>query len=478
MRPRVGRSLHVFHFAPNPSRAPSGITLICPWFPPGGPLSFWVLFKVSASIESVQQLKRPTLSRVSDTAAGAPAPWLGGVCAGISVQTGISVVAVRALAVAAALLGGVGVLAYVWLWITLPEKPGTRPPAEPVGASGGGNPELASPDPFSRRRQSRQLFFVGMSLLALTVILAASPSLLGIPWTTVAWGVAILAGLSLVWVQAPRLTGPDRAGGLVLVLSGVGLVTLGIIMIVFEHELVPEVILGVLIAALVASGVLAAVIPLGIRVVRDLTASKEREAREAERADIAAHLHDSVLQTLTLIRAGAEDPARVRALALSQERELRSWLYTGRQEAQNSLVRALQVAAEEVEATYGIPVEVVTVGDSVTSPSALAAVAAAAEAITNAARHGAPPISVYQECGPTTLEIFIKDSGPGFDPGRIPAGRLGFRQSVLGRVSRAGGQVTVRSAALQGAGTLARGTEVKITVPLEPAPTPPQRSET
>ena len=188
-----------------------------------------------------------------------------------------------------------------------------------------------------------------------------------------------------------------------------------------------------------------------------MTQAREDQVREAERADIAAHLHDSVLQTLTLIRSSADDPVRVRALSLGQERELRAWLYTGREEVAESLAGAVKEAAGTVESTYGVPVNVVTVGDCRPGPVELAMVAAGAEAMANAVRHGAPPVSVYLEVTPSGSGLYVKDCGSGFDLEAIPEDRHGVRHSIIGRMERAGGSAEIRM--------LATGTEVHMSAP-------------
>ena len=190
-----------------------------------------------------------------------------------------------------------------------------------------------------------------------------------------------------------------------------------------------------------------------LRTTKDLSQAQAQRVRESERADIAAHLHDSVLQALTLIRASAEDPARVRAIALTEERELRAWLYTGHAQAADSLDAAVTEAVVGVESRYGVPISVVVVGDMRPGPGELALVAALAEAV----RHGAPPVSVYVEVRPQAVEAFIKDSGEGFDPASIAADRHGVRDSIVGRMRRTGGNATIRR--------LARGTEVALSVP-------------
>ena len=168
-------------------------------------------------------------------------------------------------------------------------------------------------------------------------------------------------------------------------------------------------------------------------------------------------MHDSVLQTLTLIRSAASDPARVRALALAEERELRSWLYTGRTQANESLSQAIRNTVEQVESRHGIPVDVVAVGDTVPGPGELAMVAAIGEAVANAVRHGEPPVSVYVEVRPHVIEAFIKDSGSGFDLASIPSDRHGVRDSIIGRMERVGGKARIRM--------LQSGTEVELSLP-------------
>lgn len=214
----------------------------------------------------------------------------------------------------------------------------------------------------------------------------------------------------------------------------------------------------VVVVAIVATVLLLA--PWWLRLIRQVTVERERRVREFERAEIAAHLHDSVLQTLTLIRANASDPEAVSRLARAQERDLRSYLYQDRRSPQESVAAALGAALNEVEDTLGVALEVVSVGDAPTSPPLAAAVSAAKEAATNAARHGVGPISVYAELTRGGYEVFVRDAGPGFDPESVPEDRLGIRNSIVGRVRRAGGDAVIRSAP-------GEPTEVTITVPRE-----------
>lgn len=196
----------------------------------------------------------------------------------------------------------------------------------------------------------------------------------------------------------------------------------------------------------VAAGGALLLAPWWLRLLRQVAIERDERIREHERAEIAAHLHDSVLQTLTLIRARANDPDSVSRLARAQERDLRSYLYQERPSVEESVASAIKVAVAEVEDAHGVAIETVCVGDAPTDEWLGAAVQAAREAITNAARHGTAPISVYAEITPEAYEVFVRDGGPGFDPDELPEDRLGIRQSIMGRVARHGGSAEVRSA--------------------------------
>ena len=292
-----------------------------------------------------------------------------------------------------------------------------------------------------------------VAALAGTILNATST----LDWRDMGAIVSIIAGISLVWSQSREVSNWRSLRFIGAVLGGIMLLSLGVVMVASRDN--PPVILlrGGLIGAALVAGVLFALVPMWLRTTKDLSQAQAQRVREAERADIAAHLHDSVLQTLTLIRASAEDPARVRAIALTEERELRAWLYTGHAQAADSLDVAVTEAVVGVESRYGVPISVVVVGDMRPGPGELALVAALAEASQNAVRHGAPPVSVYVEVRARVVEAFIKDSGEGFDPAAIAADRHGVRDSIVGRMRRAGGEATIRH--------LARGTEIALSVP-------------
>jgi len=198
--------------------------------------------------------------------------------------------------------------------------------------------------------------------------------------------------------------------------------------------------------------------PWWTRLIRQLAVEREQRVREFERAEIAAHLHDSVMQTLTLIRAKANEPDTVARLARAQERDLRAYLYQDRRSEADSVATALLAAMSEVEDTHGVAIDVVSVGDAPTTIPMRAAVRAAREAATNAARHGMEPISVYAELTEDSYEIFVRDSGPGFDPRVVDQDRAGIRNSIIGRAARHGGTAVISSAPQS-------RTEVAITMP-------------
>jgi signal transduction histidine kinase len=211
--------------------------------------------------------------------------------------------------------------------------------------------------------------------------------------------------------------------------------------------------------AAVFGGIALAVAPWVLRLRSEAEDERRRRIRSEERAEVAAHLHDSVLQTLTLIQRSDAPPDVVR-LARAQERDLRAWL-SGREgdTVPTRLRGALEATAARVEDHLGVRVEFVVVGDADLDDALLAMVAAAAEAATNAARHsGAPKVSLYAEVEPGRVEVVVRDDGSGFEPAAVPADRRGLTESIIGRVARHDGTVVVDSAP-------GEGTEIVLTLP-------------
>jgi signal transduction histidine kinase/phage shock protein PspC (stress-responsive transcriptional regulator) len=211
--------------------------------------------------------------------------------------------------------------------------------------------------------------------------------------------------------------------------------------------------LDALITVLVVTAALGVVFaPWIIRLVRSLDDERAERIRVQERAEVAAHLHDSVLQTLALVQKRADDPAQVAALARAQERELRAWL-SGRKGAGDEprkLSTALEQVASEVEQAHGATVDVVAVGDVALDDRGEALVAATREAVLNGVRHGGGAVSVYAEASGANATVFVRDRGPGFDPTDVPADRRGISESILGRMERHGGRAQIHAAPGQG----------------------------
>jgi signal transduction histidine kinase len=203
--------------------------------------------------------------------------------------------------------------------------------------------------------------------------------------------------------------------------------------------------------------------PWWLRIGRDLVLERQARIRAEEREEMAARVHDSVLQTLALIQRRAEDPQKVIQLARLQERELRSWLFEGRGLSDGDLTLAAGVRQiqEDVESRYGVPVEAVIVGDGPLDENLSALLAAAREATVNAAKwSGASVISLFAEVEPDSASVVVRDRGKGFDPSAVPSDRKGLAESVHGRMSRRGGTALVVS-------DLGEGTKVTLKMPFD-----------
>lgn len=418
-------------------------------------------------------LRRPKQGRV-----------FGGVCAGLALHLSWSVAAVRVAMVGLMLMAGAGILFYVWLWITVPS-------GDPYQAAHEDRPAKVSrlapmlpridvstddlDDGSETSRKARRVPWTDLALGGILLVIAGLvvATRLGfqIETTWVLPVIVTILGLAVAWSQ---LAARERSWvlghatgrtprGLVRVAAGVAMTTVGILML-FGHEVAPSVLMQGGVAALaVVVGIIVALAPWLLRLVRELQTEREARARESERADIAAHLHDSVLQSLTLIRKRASDPEFVSRIARAQERELREWLYADRPLAGTSVAEELRSTAAEVEDVHGVPIDVVVVGDAVPNEDMTAMLMATREALLNAVVHGKPPVSAYLEVGADEVQIFVRDRGEGFDLAAIPEDRLGVRESVIGRVTRRGGRARVRSNA--------RGLEIELTMPWRGEPT-------
>jgi signal transduction histidine kinase/phage shock protein PspC (stress-responsive transcriptional regulator) len=395
----------------------------------------------------VHRLTRPTQGR-----------HVAGVCAGLAEHLGLNVKHVRLVFVLASLAGGAGVAAYLFLWALTPQslEDATVP----------GTPTVAGSQPAN---ESLRNLIVGLGMLLVGGVLFAQQHgvnlRLGLllPLLTVAGG-AVLAWSQLDDVERGRWlarTGEGRRAGLVRLAVGIALASIGTVVLATQGRgLVGLWDVGIAAVAVLAGAALIAA-PWGVRLWGDLRAEQAQRIRETERADIAAHLHDSVLQTLALIQRKAGDPAEVVRLARAQERELRGWLYAGPRGSQASLASAVTEVAHEVEDLHGTPVELVITGDRPLDAGGTALVRAVREALLNAVRHGAPPVSAYLEVGTQRVEAFVRDHGPGFDLDAVPQDRFGVRESIMGRMARHGGSAALRR--------LEHGTEVSLSLPVTAA---------
>jgi signal transduction histidine kinase len=369
-------------------------------------------------------------------------------------------IVVRVAFVAAAAAGGIGLLAYLAAWAVTPAAGGQAAPAWRL-RTGRGAVEVA----------------LGVGFLLLSALFALRAS--GIWFSdAIAWPLVLVAsGGALLWRQSlgtlqPKPPAPEaettseRARAVSRTGVGVALViAAGLVFLQATGALTAA--RDALLAALVAVVVLGVIFaPWVLRLVRSLGAERAERVRSQERAEMAAHLHDSVLQTLALVQKRADDPREVAALARRQERELRSWL-SGRGvpgASERRLEAALEATATDVEREHSVAVEVVAVGDAGLDERGEALVAAAREAVVNAAKFGGgSAVSVYAEVTESRLAVFVRDRGPGFDVADVPADRRGVRESIVGRMRRHGGRATISSSP-------GEGTEVELVLerPEEP----------
>ncbi|HXR28120.1 MAG TPA: PspC domain-containing protein [Solirubrobacteraceae bacterium] len=378
---------------------------------------------------------------------------IGGVCAGLAAHLGVDVRLVRALTAMVAIVGGLGLALYALAWALIPVAPESDGAARRPGAW-------------------REAVLIVLALLGVSVALRVS----GVHFAdSLAWPLVLGAcGMALVWrpiagargrgvggdgqasrersrragaVDAPRLV----IGALLVAFASAGL--LHVVGVLHRNSLGNAIGAVAIIATVL--GLL--IVPWFVRLGRNLSSERAARIREQERARMAAHLHDSVLQTLALIQKRAEDPREVAGLARRQERELRHWLLGGPEPTgQETMAGALERAAAEVEELHRVPIEVVTVGDGPLDGRLEAIVAAAREAMTNAAKFaGSERVDLYAEVQPDRVGVFVRDRGVGFDLQAIPPDRRGVRDSIIGRMERHRGSAAVHS-------TPGQGTEIEL----------------
>jgi len=397
---------------------------------------------------------------------GATAPVLAGVAADLAARLGVEPVVVRLAFVVLTMAGGAGVLVYALLWLRLvrdgaPVSGVPSPPARTVGDAG---------------QVGLGIAFVGLLLLLRE---------LGVWFGDALVAPVALGGLGslIIWTRSDRserdrlgrslplpaplrgliedagrgVRGLGRTGWALPVpplrlLGGIALVAVAMLGLVAANDaLVAVRQLGVvLLAAAVGIGLLFG--PWALRLVETVAAERRGRIREEERGELAAHLHDSVLQTLALIQRAGDDPQRMAQLARRQERELRRWLFEGRVDDDVSTVSgALDAAIAVLEESHGIDVELVRVGDTTLTGATTALVAAIREAVGNAAHHGGvDTVAVFLEVTDDEVVAFVRDRGDGFDPTAVAPDRSGVRHSIRGRIERRGGRAVLTTAPGEG----------------------------
>lgn len=374
---------------------------------------------------------------------------IGGVARGLAGHLGLPVAWVRVVFVVLATIQGLGILLYAVFWFVVPLGVG--------GVVEAKEPRNARSWLAGRRPDRGQI----VALIALAIGLGILLDNLNLGRANAyVWPLLLIGlGVALVWRQADnarrarwaelsrrkRLL-PFARGAAGVILVGVGVTGFLVVQGSVSHlGTILQAALAVLVGAALIAG------PYLVRMTQDLSAERLARIRAQERAEVAAHVHDSVLHTLTLIQRHAEDPREVARLARAQERELRAWLYrpegTGKDDEPATLAEAVRRAAAEVEDAHGVPVEVVCVGDCPLDERLVAQMQAAREAMVNAAKYGGDePVQVYAEVEESRVFVSVRDRGPGFDLDDVPSDRMGVRESIIGRMRRNGGEARLRSA--------------------------------
>jgi signal transduction histidine kinase len=388
----------------------------------------------------------------------------GGVAGGLSRRTGIDSTLLRIGFCLAALAGGFGAAVYLVLWLVLPLETGGS---------------IAS-----RATRDRRGILLAVSFLPLIALMVVLGHIIDVGYvSSFAWPVFVAAAaLVLIWrncddderawlrhvadpvIQIGAPTGHRRRALLIRCALGALLLAGGASALVLGHpsRAVLRPIGG---ALLVVAGFVVIFGPWWLRLARDLVDERQARLRAEDRADMAARVHDSVLQTLAMIQRSADRPERVVQLARSQERQLRAWLFEGDLPGTvggdaTTLAAGVHTIAAEVEPAYGVPIDVVTVGDCPLDDRLRELLGAAREATVNAAKwSGAPTVSLFAEAEPERASIFVRDRGQGFDPTAVGEDRRGIAESIQARVQRHGGHAAIRSAP-------GEGTEVELTMPL------------
>ncbi len=368
---------------------------------------------------------------------------VAGVAGGLADVLGVSDAFIRAAFVSLGSIWGLGVFLYLVIWLITFEKVEDQD-VEPVSG-----------------QQAFGLGIVFVGLMLLFNVLGWWPSE-GVVMvvTAIAFGVAALTDRTVPGPLAALVDPTVERPGRVRTILGILLLVGG--MAFLANAIGPVAELGPVLLAvgLTGVGLFVAFGPWVRRLTQDLGEERRERVRQEERAGMATHLHDSVLQTLALIQR-SDDPLRMSLLARQQETELRDWLYgKAPLNGVDLMSTALRELASRVEHDHLVPVDVVTVGDAMVDERSRAVLAAASEALVNAAKHsGANRLSVFMEVEDEELKVFVTDQGMGFNIDEIPEDRKGIKHSIVERTEKVGGTVDIESEP-------GEGTEVGISLPL------------
>ncbi|MDH2423883.1 ATP-binding protein [Sphaerisporangium sp. TRM90804] len=368
---------------------------------------------------------------------------VAGVAQGAAAQLRLDPVVLRLAFVLLSVLDGLGLLAYAALWMFTPRE------------------AHEGPAPGRDWGQVTAYAVLGMALTAFGWLTGASTGGVG-TWSIAVGGIGTL----ILWQQAEPgrrqrwMTDAVRQVRRSWVRTAIGLllVVVGAIGFLAAQGQLADARPGLVFTAVVVGGLVLIAAPWLTALWKELQKERRERIRQEERAEMAAHVHDSVLHTLTLIQRNAQDPFEVTRLARSQERELRNWLYQPKADADASMAAAVRRVAAEIEDEHGIPIEIVCVGDCELEDNLRAMLQAVRQAMVNAAKYaGAPVISVYAEVEADEVTLFVRDRGKGFIIDDVPEDRMGISQSIIGRMERHGGSARIKTAP-------GEGTEVMLTM--------------
>lgn len=321
-----------------------------------------------------------------------------------------------------------------------------------------------------RMGTSRSLLWValvvvaGLALVAVASLTGAGPGPSGVS------AIVLVAAASLASV-AIVLTASILRRGLLVVSFLVTGTTTTLVLVPFAPpaSTIAQIVLGWTLATISGVWINASVPRVARRIAtigRAHRAERQASETEAQRRQGARLLHDTVLATLTLLahsgvgvapetlRQQASDDARLlRQLRLGATPTPQS---SGGYNLEGVEEPVLGTTLESVKQRFGrMGLEVSWHGTGqVLLPSHVldAFLLALAECLENVRRHsGVTEAHVTITDDETTVRAMITDSGVGFDIDDVDAARLGFKESVVGRLKEVGGKARLFSS--KGSGT-------------------------